>query len=193
LGRRRRPTIRIRTSKSRSHVRRGGTDSQNGRENSLAASARQLHSPLTHSLTRTHASLAASDGVSSLAFSPTANFLVATSWSGQCLCWDVQPQSGQVLPKAGVNLTKPVLCSAWNGDGSSVFVGGCDNGVQMWNLATNQQQQIGGFFTTPFVVLPSRPPAFGPIGRRMNPILLTLTLARTPPSSSLRQGSTRRR
>mmetsp|Transcript_12066 Transcript_12066/g.24264 ORF Transcript_12066/g.24264 Transcript_12066/m.24264 type:complete len:344 (-) Transcript_12066:2458-3489(-) len=81
------------------------------------------------------------DGISSLSFSPTANFLVASSWSGQVLCWDVQ-QSGQVIPKAGITLDKPVLCSAWNGDGSAVFAGGCDNGIKMWNLATNQQQQV---------------------------------------------------
>ena len=64
-----------------------------------------------------------SDGVSSLKFSPTSNLLVATSWSGQTLCWDVQPQSGQAVPKAAITLEKPALCSAWSADGSNVFVG----------------------------------------------------------------------
>ncbi|KAL6779616.1 RAE1 [Auxenochlorella protothecoides x Auxenochlorella symbiontica] len=82
-----------------------------------------------------------SDGVSSLNFSPVSNHLVATSWSGQTLCWEVQ-SSGQAVPKAAIQSDKPVLCSAWNADGSAVFAGGCDNGVKMWNLATNQQQQV---------------------------------------------------
>lgn len=86
---------------------------------------------------------AASDGVSSLHFSPTSNLLAATSWNNQALCWDVQ-SNGQVIPKAAVSMDKPALCSAWSSDGTAVFVGGCDHGVKMWNLATNQQQQVAG-------------------------------------------------
>jgi len=67
--------------------------------------------------------------------------LVATSWNSQVLCWDVQA-TGQAIPKAAVTLDKPVLCSAWSNDGSAVFAGGCDGAVKMWNLATNQQQQV---------------------------------------------------
>ncbi|KAL2924837.1 Protein RAE1 [Bienertia sinuspersici] len=50
------------------------------------------------------------DSVSSLCFSPKANFLVATSWDNQ------------------------VLCSAWRDDGTTVFSGGCDKQVKMWPL-----------------------------------------------------------
>ena len=127
-----------------------------------------------------------SDGISSLKFSPASNLLVATSWSGQVLCWDVQ-SNGQAIPKAAITADKPVLCSAWSVDGTTVFAGGsgrqpgrrgrcapppldlppaarreccthlslhcsppssprpaggCDNGVKMWNLQTNQQQQV---------------------------------------------------
>lgn len=57
------------------------------------------------------------------------------------LCWDVQ-STGQAIPKAAITLDKPVLCSAWANDGSAVFVGGCDGSVKMWNLSTNQQQQV---------------------------------------------------
>lgn len=63
-----------------------------------------------------------SDSISSLKFSPASNLLVATSWSGQVLCWDVQA-NGQAIPKAAITLDKPVLCSAWSNDGSAVFVG----------------------------------------------------------------------
>jgi mRNA export factor len=66
---------------------------------------------------------------------------VATSWDNQVRCWDVQP-SGQAIPKAAASLEKPLLCSAWRPDGGAVFVGGCDHGVKLWDLATNQQQQV---------------------------------------------------
>ncbi len=84
---------------------------------------------------------AATDGVSSLSFSPASNWLTATSWDNQVRVWDVQA-NGQAIPKAAVTLEKPPLCSAWAPDGSAVFAGGCSNGVAMWNLATNQQQQV---------------------------------------------------
>ena len=74
-----------------------------------------------------------SDGVSSLKFSPASNLLVATSWSGQVLCWDVQ-SNGQAIPKAAITSDKPVLCSAWSADGSTVFAGAC------WGL----QGECGG-------------------------------------------------
>ena len=63
-----------------------------------------------------------SDSISSLKFSPTSNLLVASSWSGQVLCWDVQA-TGQAIPKAAITLDKPVLCSAWSADGTTVFAG----------------------------------------------------------------------
>ena len=137
-----------------------------------------------------------------------ANHVVATSWSGQVLCWEIQlsptiqqgSPSVASIPKAAIQLDKPVLCSAWQPDGSTVFIGarvwgewewecrafgflwvcgkgacvcfargcarqpsmwphksrrftdhphtpqsppgGCDNTAKMWNLATNQQQQV---------------------------------------------------
>jgi mRNA export factor len=63
-----------------------------------------------------------SDGISSLKFSPANNLLVATSWSGQVLCWEVQA-NGQAIPKAAITSDKPVLCSAWSSDGTTVFAG----------------------------------------------------------------------
>lgn len=81
------------------------------------------------------------DGISSLNFSPVANHLAATSWSGQALLWDVQA-GGQAVPKAAITLEKPPLCSAWLPDGGTVVVGSCDGAARAWNLATNQQQQV---------------------------------------------------
>ena len=63
-----------------------------------------------------------SDGISSLAFSPVANHLVATSWDNQVRCWEISP-SGQSVAKAATSHDQPVLCSAWSADGTTVFTG----------------------------------------------------------------------
>jgi mRNA export factor len=86
------------------------------------------------------------DGVSSLSWSPSANFLVATCWAygeqaDNVLCYEVQT-NGQAMPKAAIKHEAPVLCSAWHSDGSAVFSGGCDNQVKKWDLATNQTTQV---------------------------------------------------
>ncbi|KAK9096818.1 hypothetical protein Sjap_022315 [Stephania japonica] len=76
------------------------------------------------------------DSVSSLCFSPKANFLVATSWDNQVRCWEIV-RSGTTIgsvPKASISHDQPVLCSAWKDDGTTVFSGGCDKQVKMWPL-----------------------------------------------------------
>ncbi|KAL9685384.1 hypothetical protein QQ045_022834 [Rhodiola kirilowii] len=81
-----------------------------------------------------------SDSVSSLCFSPKANFLVATSWDNQVRCWEVVKNGTNVstVPKASISHDQPVLCSDWNADGTAVFSGGCDKQAKMWLLASNQ-------------------------------------------------------
>ncbi|KAK6135405.1 hypothetical protein DH2020_030859 [Rehmannia glutinosa] len=82
-----------------------------------------------------------SDSVSSLCFSPKANFLVATSWDNQVRCWEVQKSGTTVItvPKASISHDQPVLCSAWKDDGTTVFSGGCDKQVKMWPLLSGGQ------------------------------------------------------
>eukprot|EP00899_Mesostigma_viride_P024479 jgi/Mesvir1/5215/Mv15345-RA.1 len=88
------------------------------------------------------------DGISSLAFSPNRNLLVAGSWDNQVRCWEIQQQqqygavSLQSIPKAVSSHTQPVLAVCWNHDGSTVFSGGCDRQAKMWPVAT------GGAATT---------------------------------------------
>jgi hypothetical protein len=84
---------------------------------------------------------ALSDGISSLSFSPRANVLIATSWDNNVYCWEVAA-NGQTTAKASTSHQQPALCSAWNADGTAVFSGSCDKTVKMWNLATNQSQQV---------------------------------------------------
>ncbi len=59
----------------------------------------------------------------------------------QVRCWEIQA-NGSSVPKAAHSHEQPVLCSAWNADGATVYSGGCDNSVKAWNLATNQQQVV---------------------------------------------------
>ena len=47
------------------------------------------------------------------------------------------------LPKAQINHDGPVLCTAFSGDGNTVFSGSCDKTAKMWQLGgSNQGQQI---------------------------------------------------
>lgn len=126
------------------------------------------------------------DSVSCMAWSPTANILVAGSWDKQLRCWEVSTQNGQTQPKVWLSaffslfflsffaylvqyilarslLTfftvfscfllllswqamfahdAPVLSCAFSTDGSRVFTGSCDKKGKMWDLATQQSQQV---------------------------------------------------
>lgn len=60
---------------------------------------------------------AINDGVQDLAWSPTANVLVAASWDGLVRCWQVQQQGTQLhaAPQAQISHDGPVLCTAFSG------------------------------------------------------------------------------
>ncbi|XP_047339065.1 protein RAE1-like [Impatiens glandulifera] len=81
------------------------------------------------------------DSVSSICFSPKANFLVASSWDNQVRCWEIMKTGTTIgsVPKASMSHDKPVLCSTWKDDGTTVFSGGCDNQVKMWPLLSGGQ------------------------------------------------------
>ena len=78
------------------------------------------------------------DGISSLAFSPTSNFLIAGSWDNQVRLWDVTKNTGQpvtnVVPRAAISHTAPVLDCCWSADGQQVFSASCDKTAKMWNV-----------------------------------------------------------
>ena len=50
------------------------------------------------------------DGISSLRWSPTANYLISTNWDGGVRCHEVQEQGGQIraAPKAQGELSLPL-------------------------------------------------------------------------------------
>ena len=70
------------------------------------------------------------DSISSLHFSPVANYLVATSWDNQVRCYEVQA-NGQSVGKAATSHEQPVLCSAWSPDGTTVFSGSARHLLRM--------------------------------------------------------------
>ena len=98
---------------------------------------------------------AGTDGISSLNWSPVANFLVSSNWDSGVRVWEVQAnpantqQPVQAQPKAQVNHDKqsPVLDTCFSSDGSTVFSCGADKAVRMWRLGetppNNVPQQIG--------------------------------------------------
>jgi mRNA export factor len=81
------------------------------------------------------------EGISSLSFSPTQDVLVASCWDKKVYAWGYQ--GGQTQAKALTEYKAPVLCTSFSDDGSQVFSGDCENKAMMWNLQTNQQQQVG--------------------------------------------------
>jgi mRNA export factor len=94
---------------------------------------------------------AGGDGISSLNWSPTANFLISTNWDAGVRCWEVQEQGGEIraTPKAQVNheQSAPALDSCFSADGGTVYSVGADKAVRMWRLGetppNNVPQQIG--------------------------------------------------
>jgi len=84
---------------------------------------------------------AATDGISCVQWSPTANFLAVGSWDHQIRVWDVQA-SGQAVPKAATSHDAPVLCAAWSSDGARVFTGSCDKTAKVWDLASSSHTQV---------------------------------------------------
>lgn len=83
------------------------------------------------------------DSFSSLKFSPSSDLLCASNWNNSVYIWDVQSQTGQAVAKAqNKDHQQPVLSTSWNQDGTQVFTAGCDKTARLWNLATNQSQQV---------------------------------------------------
>mmetsp|Transcript_1092 Transcript_1092/g.3315 ORF Transcript_1092/g.3315 Transcript_1092/m.3315 type:complete len:361 (+) Transcript_1092:230-1312(+) len=89
------------------------------------------------------------DGVSQLCFTPSNQFLVASSWASTLSCWETRVQEGlgggQVAaqPRAQVQLAAPALCCAASADSQTVFGGMGDGTVQMWRLGQQTAQAVG--------------------------------------------------
>jgi len=75
---------------------------------------------------------ACTDGVSDVSFSPTADFLAASSWDGQTRIWEVGASGA--IAKAAISHDGPVLSCVWSGDGTRVFSAGADKSIRMLDI-----------------------------------------------------------
>ncbi|KAI3906412.1 hypothetical protein MKW92_039414 [Papaver armeniacum] len=91
------------------------------------------------------------DYISSLCFSPKADYLVATSWDNQVNCWEIRRLGAttESVARATVELDLPDLCSAWKDDGMAVFSGGCDKMVKVWPLMSGREPLAVGLHDGP--------------------------------------------
>lgn len=85
------------------------------------------------------------DTLSSLEWSPTANYLAAGSWDNKVRMYQVQASAGgiQGAAKAAYTHQGPVLDVSWNKEGTILYSGGCDNQLIMWDPTSNQQKVLG--------------------------------------------------
>ncbi|CAH7673536.1 WD40-repeat-containing domain protein [Phakopsora pachyrhizi] len=81
------------------------------------------------------------DGISSIAWSPQADFLAAGSWSNEIRIYEVNAQ-GQSVPKAAYSHEQPVLEVIWSGDGTKIISGGCDRAARAFDVSTGQATQV---------------------------------------------------
>ncbi|KAI8065792.1 WD40-repeat-containing domain protein [Gongronella butleri] len=81
------------------------------------------------------------DGISSLSFSPQADFLAASSWDNQVRIYEVQP-TGNTVGKAAYSHEGPALDVVWSKDGTKVVSSGVDKAARMFDLSTGQSTQI---------------------------------------------------
>jgi len=70
------------------------------------------------------------EAISSIAWSPKANNLVAGAWDGSVRCWQVS-DTGQSKGLGMKKHDKPVLDVCWQLDGARIFSASADNTVKM--------------------------------------------------------------
>ena len=84
-----------------------------------------------------------SDTIQCLKWAPSPqSLLCGSSWSGSATIWEIN-QSGQSMQKAQTTQADPVLSLSWKSDLTSVFLGGCDNQVKVWDLGSTSTRAIG--------------------------------------------------
>ncbi|KAA1467303.1 WD40 repeat-like protein [Dentipellis sp. KUC8613] len=81
------------------------------------------------------------DSISSLAFSPVADYLAVGSWDNNVRVYEVGP-GGQTQGKAMYSHQGPVLSVCWNKEGNKIISGGADNAARLFDVGTGQSQQV---------------------------------------------------
>lgn len=80
-----------------------------------------------------------SDSVSSLSFSPVADFLAVGSWDSSVRIYEA---SNSPSGKASYNHEGPVLDVCWSKDGSKVLSGGTDKAGRMYDVQSGKMTQV---------------------------------------------------
>lgn len=83
------------------------------------------------------------DSVSDLAFSPQQDLLAAASWDKKVRIYEIDPTSGNNQGRALYEHEGPVFSARFSIDGQRVVSGGADKQVKIFDIATQQAQQIG--------------------------------------------------
>ncbi|KAJ3259549.1 hypothetical protein HK103_002102 [Boothiomyces macroporosus] len=81
------------------------------------------------------------DTVSCLAFSPQADLLAASSWDNQTRVYEIS-SNGSSMGKASIQHDAPPLSVCWSTDGTKVFSAGCDKTAKMFDIQSQQTQQV---------------------------------------------------
>lgn len=83
------------------------------------------------------------DSISDLAFSPNLDLLVAASWDKKVRIYEIDTNTGNNQGRAMFEHDAPVLSARWSTDGTRVISGGADKQVKIFDLQSQQAQQIG--------------------------------------------------
>lgn len=83
------------------------------------------------------------DSISDLSFSPQQDLLAAASWDKKVRIYEIDPNSGNNQGRALYDHEGPVLSARWSSDGTKVVSGSADKQVKLFDLQSQQAQQIG--------------------------------------------------
>lgn len=83
------------------------------------------------------------DTVTDLAFSPQLDLLAVASWDKKVRIYDIDANTGQNQGRALFEHDGPVFSARWSSDGARVCSGGADKQVKLFDLQSQQSQQIG--------------------------------------------------
>ncbi|KAI0844932.1 WD40 repeat-like protein [Daldinia vernicosa] len=84
----------------------------------------------------------AQDTISSVSWSPVANYLAAASWDSKIRIYDVNTNSRTAKGTVVFNAAGPVLGCDWAKDGTIVAAGGADKSLHILHLPTGQQATL---------------------------------------------------